>query len=290
MKDLTGKTIIVTGGTSGLGFFTAKGLAKRDATVIIAGQNVERGMVAANKIKKSVDGADVTFMKLNLADKNSIRDFAKQIKKLDVLVCNAGIMMPNERRMTNYGVESQFGINYLGHFMLTALLLPLLKSSRGRVVTVSSIANNPQKFDLCDATGENKYYPFRLYALSKLAAAMFALELDKLSLKNGWGVSAVPFHPGLVRTRLFSRSKHPFVIFSNIGTKLPIISMSSRWAARLEIFAAVSKKAEPGVFYGPFLTFVGGPRRARLPKLARDLAKRRELWEFSEKMTKTKID
>jgi len=284
--DLSGKTAIVTGGTSGLGFWTARGLAGMGASVIIASHNPKNGDVAIKKIKEAVPGAKVSFETLDLADKKSIEKFAGTIKKLDILVCNAGIMMPTERVMTNYGVESQFGVNYLGHFMLTALLLPLLKKSKGRVVTVSSMANNPVKFDLHDATGENKYRPFRLYALSKLSTLCLALELDKRSRQNNWGITAIPVHPGVVRTKLFSRSLHPFVIFSLLGTKIPIMSMSSRWASKILLFAATSDKAKSGTFYGPMLWMIGGPRKTKPPKQALDTKKRQELWRFSENTTK----
>jgi len=259
------------------------------ASVIIASHNHKNGVEAVRKIKTVFPEARVTFSTLDLADKNSISNFAKTVKKVDILVCNAGIMMPAERQMTNYGVESQFGVNYLGHFMLVGLLLPMLKKSKGRVVTVSSMANNPAKFDLRDATGENKYHPFRLYALSKLSTLMFALELDKRSKQNSWGISAVPIHPGVVRTKLFSHSPHPFVVFSFIGTMVPILSMSARWAAKILLFAATSEKAKSGVFYGPLLTMIGGPRPAKPPKQALDPQKRNELWQLSEQITKVSI-
>ena len=290
IPDLTGQTAIVTGGSSGLGFFTAKGLAARGANVIIASHNAEKGLEAINKIKKDFPECKISFEKLDLADKNSIADFAskikKQFKKLDILVCNAGIMMPKDRQLTNYGVESQFGVNYLGHFMLTNQLLPLLKTAKGRVATVSSMANNPKKFDLDDTITKNKYYPFRLYSLSKLASLMFALELDRRSKQNNWGISAVPIHPGLVRTKLFSHSSHPFVVFSFIGAKIPIIGMSSAYASRILLFAVASKKAKSGVYYGPLLYLMGSVRKAKISKQAQDLKKRQELWRFSEKVTK----
>jgi len=288
IPDLTGRNAIVTGSTGGLGFYAAQGLAQRGATVILASHNADKGVKAVQRIKTGFAESKVSFIKLDLSDEKSIEDFARTIEsqfaKLDILICNAGIMMPKNRRMTNYGVESQFGINYLGHFYLTSLLMPLLQSARGRVVTVSSMANNPVVFDLNDATERNRYHPFRLYALSKLAALMFALELDKRSIQNNWGITAVPVHPGLVRTKLFNHSLHPFVIFSFLGTKVPIISMSSQWASHMELFAAASPKAKSGVFYGPLLWLLGGPRKALLPKKALDTEKRNELWQFSERV------
>jgi NAD(P)-dependent dehydrogenase (short-subunit alcohol dehydrogenase family) len=288
---LDGKTAIVTG-TGGIGYAVAYALAGKGAAVILAGRNAAKGGEAVDKIKADFDGADVRFELLDLADAGSIEAFSGKmlgtLPALDILMDIAGVMMPDTLQTTTDGVEMQFGVNYLGHFALTARLVPLLKKSADpRVVTISSLANRPFVFDLADATAAHGYHASRSYALSKLACLMFALELEQRSRENSWGVSAFGAHPGLAKTQLFNRS-HGFTmtLLQVIFFVLPFIRQSAANAARPALLAATSPAAKPGGFYGPwFLGVMGPPRRALVPGRARNKKLREELWILSEKLT-----
>ena len=292
LPDLTGK-VAVTTGTGGIGYEIANVLAAKGAYVIIAGRNAEKGFASVEKIKKFYPDANITFELLDLADFSSIESFSKKILQsdfsaIDILVCNAGVMIPPTGEKTKDGMEMQFGVNYLGHFALTGRLLPLLKKSKNaRVITSSSIANLPWKFDLADAQCLEKYSSSRSYAFSKLCCLMFALELQKRSTENNWGISAYGVHPGLAKTKLFSYGKSFIMYFLRvIFFVLPFIRHSAASAARPALFAATSDKAVPGGYYGPVIIgFVGPPVRALLPPRARNKAKRTALWTLSEELT-----
>ena len=291
LPDLTGKVAITTG-TGGIGYETANVLAAKGACVILAGRNTEKGSAAIEKIKTDHPGANIEFETLDLADFSSIEAFAgrllKKLSAVDILICNAGVMVPPSNEKTANGMEMQFGVNYLGHFALTGKLLPLLKkSTNAKVITLSSVANIPWKFDLTDAKCIDEYSPSRSYAFSKLCCLMFALELQKRSAKNGWGISAYGVHPGLAKTQLFSHGKTPLMVFLRvIFFILPFIRHSAASAARPALFAATSEKAVPGGYYGPVIFgFVGPPVRAILPPRARNKAKREALWSLSEELT-----
>jgi NAD(P)-dependent dehydrogenase (short-subunit alcohol dehydrogenase family) len=207
-----------------------------------------------------------------------------QLQKVDMLMCVAGLMMPDGLQKTKEGVEMQFAVNYLGHFVLTANLFSLLRKSEDpRIVTFSSIADRPDRFDLDDATAAKHYSGSISYALSKLCCLMFAVELAKRSEENGWGVSAFGVHPGLAKTQLFNRS-HGFTMsmLQIIFFIFPFIRQSATHAALPALFAATSPKAVSGKYYGPWFLGVMGPhRRALMPLRAKNRALRKELWDLS---------
>ena len=211
-----------------------------------------------------------------------------ELRCIDILLCIAGLMMPDKLQKTKEGVEIQFAVNYLSHFALTAGLFPLLKTSPApRVITVSSIANHPVRFDLGDATAARGYSASVSYALSKLCCLMFAMELAKRSEEKGWGVTACGVHPGLARTRLFNRS-HGFImtLLQVIFFIFPFIRQSTKGAALPALFAATSPKAVSGRYYGPlFLGVMGPPCPAPLPLRAKNRKLRNELWDFSVSLT-----
>ncbi|MDR1042779.1 MAG: SDR family NAD(P)-dependent oxidoreductase [Clostridiales Family XIII bacterium] len=284
--SLDGKTAIITG-YGGIGYEVALAIASLGASVIIAGRDRDKGEAAAAEISRECDSANVAFEHLDLFDPDSIRTFADNALAsrdcVDMILCVAGVMMPDELELTGAGVERQFAVNYLGHYELVGRLMPLLlKSDDGRVVTVSSIANRPTRFDLGDATAARGYNASVSYALSKLCCLMYAVELGRRMP----GVTACCVHPGLARTMLFNRSGgFTMGLLRVIFFIVPVIRQSARAAARPVVYAATSPDAVSGAYYGPLLTIIGSPRRALMPLRAKNRRLREELWSLSEKLT-----
>ena len=291
IPNQSGKTAVVTG-TGGIGYFVARALAAAGADVVIAGRNAEAGAKAASDIHAAFPNALIRFELLDLSDMESVNSFCGRVKKtlpsLDILVCVAGQMMPDKLQTTKNGVEMQFAVNYLGHFALTAGLFPLLLSKQGaRVVTTSSIASLPIRFDLRDAKAERGYSASISYALSKLCCLMFALELAKRSEENGWGIQACGTHPGFARTKLFCRS-HGFImtLLRCVFFIFPFIQQSAKHAAMPALFAATSPKAVSGQYYGPcILGIMGPPCKALVPLRAKKQPLRAALWNLSVSLT-----
>jgi NAD(P)-dependent dehydrogenase (short-subunit alcohol dehydrogenase family) len=195
-------------------------------------------------------------------------------------------MMPDGLSRNSSGVERQFAVNYLGHFELVGRLLPqLLRSDDPRVVTFSSIANVPARFDLRDATASAGYDGSISYALSKLCCLMFAMELARREP----GVTACSVHPGLARTQLFDRSGgFTMRLLQAIFFVLPFQRQSQRGAARPPTSPATTGEAKSGAYYGPLLTITGPVRRAHIPGRAKKERLRRQLWDLSESLTGTR--
>jgi NAD(P)-dependent dehydrogenase (short-subunit alcohol dehydrogenase family) len=290
LPDLTGCRAVVTG-YGGIGYAVALAFAAKGASVIVAGRDPGKGRDAVSRIRAELPGARLRFEQLDLARAESIRDFAERVAgewdSLDFLMNIAGLMMPDKLALTSEGAEMQFGVNYLGAYSLTGLLLPLLKNGRApRVVTVSSVANRPIRFDLRDARAERGYRPSVNYALSKLCCLMFAVELQKRSDARGWGLTAVCAHPGFARTLLFDRSRGVVMTLLRVIFRIfPFIRQSAENAARPLLFAATARDAKPGGYYGPLFAALGPSRRALMPLRANSPALRAELFGFSERVT-----
>jgi NAD(P)-dependent dehydrogenase (short-subunit alcohol dehydrogenase family) len=288
------KLAIVTG-TGGLGYETALALASLGAEVIVAGRNEAKGREAMAKIALAKPGAKARFELLDLASLASVHAFAARIttaeRAVDLLVNNAAVMALRERRVTSDGFEMQLGTNYLGHFVLTALLLPMLRGSeRPTVVQVSSTAHKTGTIHLDDLNLKHGYTPWKAYSQSKLAMLMFALELQRQSDAHGWGLLSTAAHPGYARTDLIANGpgdKGFFAIMSKFLGRF--LSHSAAEGALPTMMAAISIKAEPGGFYGPTGRFelVGPPGAARISKKAKDPTVARKLWEESSKLTGT---
>ncbi len=182
-----GRTAVVTGATGGLGYETTLALAKAGSEVILTGRDDRKGQSAIEKICRKVTGARVSYEHLDLANLTSIADFAQRMharQSLDLLVNNAGVMALPRRQTTADGFEMQFGTNHLGHFALTARLMPLLRRASGpRVVSLSSLAHRTGFIDFDDLQGARVYSPWKAYGQSKLACLMFALELQRRSVR-----------------------------------------------------------------------------------------------------------
>jgi NAD(P)-dependent dehydrogenase (short-subunit alcohol dehydrogenase family) len=179
-----GKTVLITGANSGIGYQAAVELARHGAQVLMGCRSAAKGEAAKEKLLAAVSGAQVQVASLDMASLSSIRAFADSFLaggwQLDVLINNAGVMALPKRELTEDGFERQFGTNHLGHFALTGLLMPaLLKSPAPRVVTVSSLAHRGGKMEFDNLQGEKKYVPWDAYNASKLANLLFALELER---------------------------------------------------------------------------------------------------------------
>jgi len=240
--------------------------------------------------------ASVRFEKLDLADLGSVAAFAGRMlaadRAIDILVNNAGVMAPPQRQSTVDGFDLQFGTNYLGHFAMTARLLPLLRGHGARVVQVSSGAHRMGgaiHFD--DLQWERSYKPWAAYAQSKLAMLMFALELQRRSDANGWGIRSNAAHPGFARTELIASGPGINSAMSKLsGFVGKFLSQSAAEGALPTLFAATSPDAKPAGYYGPdgFREMKGATGPAVIGKNARDLSVARQLWEVSERLTAVK--
>lgn len=284
---------MVTGATSGLGYEIALALAQGCADVIIAGRNDAKGRGAAGKIRTLAPRALVRFEKLDLASLKSVADFAERLtvagRPVDLLVNNAGVMALPKRGVTADGFEVQFSTNYLGHFALTGRLLPLLCRSRSpRVVQVSSLAHHFGKIHFDDLHGEQKYKPWAAYSQSKLAALLFARELQWQSDAHGWGLLSSAVHPGCAKTDLIANGPGArsmlFLLNRSLGR---MVSQSAADGALPALYAAASAHVEPGGYYGPggIFGFSGQPVAAFASKRAQDQAVARKLWQVSERLT-----
>ncbi len=292
-----GKTAIVTG-AGGLGHETALELARAGAEVVLAGRNADKGRESVAKIVARVPAAKIRFEHLDLASLASVADFAARVSgvlpSLDVLVNNAGVMTPPRRRTTADGFELQFGTNYLGHFALTANLLPLLRrAAHPRVVNVSSSANRTGTIQFDDLQFEKRYPPWAAYSQSKLANLLFTLELQRRSDAHGWGLMSNAAHPGYALTELIPNGPGTKGVFAALSRFLALFLSHSATAGALPtLFAATSPDAKPAGYYGPDGPFElkGPPAPARIVKKARDQAVARRLWEISQELAGVRFD
>ena len=287
-----GRSAIITG-TGGLGYQDALALARAGGEVIIAGRNPAKGAEAVARIRQSIPNAIVHFEVLDLANLRSVADFAARLRAgrdgIDLLINNAAVMMPPRRLVTSDGFELQFGTNYLGHFALTAHLLPLLRRGRApRVVTVSSFANRTGAIDFDDLQSERRYKPMAAYGQSKLANLLFSLELQRRSDAAGWGLSSVAAHPGLARTDLIPNSLRRTSPLGLLRTFMgPILFQSAAQGALPTLFAATARDAEGGGYYGPdrHNEMRGAPAAAKVPPQAADMQVAARLWDESERLS-----
>ncbi len=295
IPDQTGRLAVVTGANAGLGYATAEALAGAGAEVVLAARNPEKGEAAVAAIRAAHPRADVRLERLDLASLASVADFAGRVTegadKLDLLVNNAGLMSPPARTETEDGFETQFGVNYLGHFALTAHLLPKLRAAaHARVVNLSSGLHHVGRIDFDDLQQtKGAYRPVAAYAQTKLAMLMFALELDRRSRAGGWGLMANAAHPGYARTELIASGPGNDALSSRIGALLiaPWASQSASEGALPQLYAATSPDAVGGGYYGPdgLFELKGSPKAVRVATQVRDAAVATRLWSVSEDLT-----
>jgi NAD(P)-dependent dehydrogenase (short-subunit alcohol dehydrogenase family) len=288
----SGRVAVVTGATGGLGYETALALAKAGAEVVLTARDEGKGQSAIEKISGEVSGARVSYERLDLADLASVADFSQRMQSrasLDLLINNAGVMALPRRQTTADGFEMQFGTNYLGHFALTARLMPLLQRARGaRVVNVSSLAHRTAFIDFDDLQGARSYSPWKAYGQSKLAMLIFALELQRRSDAAGWSLTSVAAHPGFARTSLFSSGPGGLLSLAS-DFAAPFFGQSAADGARPILFAATSSKAKPGAYYGPggIGELRGAPAQALIMPQARNVTTAQRLWDVSVQLSGT---
>ncbi|HEY1016962.1 MAG TPA: oxidoreductase [Herpetosiphonaceae bacterium] len=291
-----GKLAIVTGATGGLGYETALALAGAGAEVILAGRNPDKGDAALAAIRGGQPGAAVSFERVDLASLDSVAAFAGRMlaadRPIDLLINNAGVMALPKRQETADGFEQQLGTNYLSHFALTGRLLPLLRrADRPRVVQLSSVAHRNGRLDFGDLQAERRYQPWAVYSQSKLAMLVFAMELQRRSDANGWGLVSVAAHPGWARTDLIANGpaagagRRLMLAMENVI--FPLLGQSAAAGALPTLYAATAPEVRGGEYYGPLGAGErrGAPGRAEISQQAWDLAAAARLWEESERLT-----
>lgn len=283
IPDLTGRRAIVTGANAGLGLQIAHGLAARGADVLLACRNTTKADAAADAIRARTPGAQVSVGELDLADLESVAAFAAaQSGHVDLLVNNAGLMAIDEAR-TAQGVEMQFGVNHLGHFALTARLMPLLLATPGsRVGNMSSMGHRAAR-GTADPRLERRYDRWQSYFQSKLANIRFTTELQRRLAAAGSSTVAVAAHPGASSTDLGTEGSG----LSNTVMRLaPLLTQSAELGARPMLRAMTDPSVRGGEFYGPrFVVRGAAPVRETPTRAARDVAAARQLWDTSVELS-----
>jgi NAD(P)-dependent dehydrogenase (short-subunit alcohol dehydrogenase family) len=290
IPDQSGRTFIVTGANSGLGYVTSRELALHGAHVIMAVRNEIKGKSALEQLRAAQSDAKLELRHLDLSDLNSVKVFANGIiadrVPVDVLINNAGIMMP-PRSFTKQGFELQFGTNHLAHFALTGLLLEVLASGRDpRIVTVSSTAHKKGFIHFDDLAGERKYGRWEFYCQSKFANTVFGLELDRRLRATEVPVMSILAHPGYSATNLQSTGPTGLLKlamrFSN-----KYIAQSVEIGVLNQLYAATDWNAQAGQFIGPDGSGEawGYPTIVQPVATAKDPDTARHLWNLSEELT-----
>jgi NAD(P)-dependent dehydrogenase (short-subunit alcohol dehydrogenase family) len=298
IPDQTGRTAVVTGANGGLGLETSRALAGAGAHVVMAARNQDKAAAAVDEIRRSVADASLEVVALDLGSQASVREAAEQIlaahERIDLLINNAGVMGIPERK-TGDGFEMQFGVDHLGHWSISALLMPaLLRADAARIVTVTSTAHHMGRaVDPSNPHLEGKYSPWRAYGQAKLANFHFGLGLQRRLAAAGAPASSLIAHPGLSNTDLQAvsvqetgggRSQR---FFHRLAATT---GMSAADGARSQLRAATDPRARGGELYGPLWVNNGPPvRKPIFRRIGMDSAIRK-LWEVSERETGIAIE
>ena len=292
IPDQSGRLVVVTGANSGIGYVTARELARRGAHVVLACRSADRGRVAVQRMRAEVPDARLDLRALDLGDLASIRAFAEgwDHDRLDLLVNNAGVAVVPFARTVD-GFESHFGINHLGPFALTGRLLPALRAAEHpRVVTVASEGHQFARFDLTDVHAERRYRPGVAYTVSKRANVYFAAHLQRWADAAGLRLTSVVVAPGLTRTEILTGGAHrsrSWLYHALVGTLVRTVFRPTPAGARTSLLAATMPDVPPGSYVAPRgpLQFYGRPAIRRSDKVLTDVAPAEQLWRLSEELT-----
>jgi NAD(P)-dependent dehydrogenase (short-subunit alcohol dehydrogenase family) len=277
------KHALITGASSGLGFESAKALAELGYKITMVARREERLTKAADRIRATNPAAEVAEFVLDISNLDSVREFAKSIDAVDLLMNNAGLMGP-DFRLSIEGIESQMATNHIGHFLLTALLWPKLDAANGRVVSLSSVVHrrgNLKSADVQELRGsdEASYNRWQRYADTKLACLLFARELDVRARVSGSKVQSIAAHPGWAITGLQENFPHTLDSFAQTANQ----------GARSQIRAATDGSLKGGEFVGPKWELWGAPKLLKGSSRSRNLELAAALWESSEELTGVKF-
>ncbi len=297
VPDLAGKRAVLTGGSDGIGLVLARRLAAAGADLVLPVRNRGKGEAAVSEIRARVPLAGITLASLDLSSLASVATFAGVLldegRPIDVLINNAGVMSPPERRTTADSHELQLGTNHLGHFALVAHLLPLLSAGRARVTSQVSVAANSNAINWDDLQWQRSYHPMRAYSSSKIAQGLFGLELDRRSRAHGWGITSNISHPGVAPTNLLA--SQPGIGRAAEGREIRLIRRLSalgiagtpETAALPALLAATSPDAAGRLFYGPrrFGHLSGPPAEQKLYRRLRSTEDAQRIWQLSEQLT-----
>lgn len=294
MPELDGKVAVVTGANSGIGFETARGLARKGAHVVLTSRDQAKGEHAMRTLRAELPQSSLELMLLDLAELSSVRDFAGAYvaghERLDMLINNAGVMAIPYRETAD-GFEMQLGTNHLGHFALTGLLLEtLLGTPEARVVTVSSGLHRMGRIDLDDLHGQDGYSKRGAYAQSKLANLLFAFELQRRLEAAGADTISVAAHPGYASTNL--QLAGPQMENSRFQERLSaalnsLVAQSAEMGALPTLYAATASDVQGGDYIGPngLMEMRGYPEKVQAKATAHDADVALQLWQVSEELT-----
>jgi NAD(P)-dependent dehydrogenase (short-subunit alcohol dehydrogenase family) len=299
IPDLHGTLAVVTGASDGIGLVIATRLARAGAEVVMPVRSPDKGERAAEQIRRNAPGAEVSTRALDLSSLESVAALVDGLlgegRPIGILVNNAGVMTPPERRTTRDGFELQFGTNHLGHFALTLGLLPLLRAGEARVTHQTSIAARRGAINWDDLNWEAGYDGMRAYVQSKIAVGLFSRELDARSRAGGWGVSSNLSHPGVSPTNLLAAQpalgrtretggRRVVRLLSRIGVAGTVES-----AALPALMAATEAGSRGDAFYGPKRVVGGAPAEQVLWEPLTDMDDARRLWEESERLVSARF-
>ena len=306
IPSLKGQRVLITGANSGIGYHAALKLARKGAHVMLACRDQQRGKAALDRLHADSGGIDAELVLLDLASLASVREFAAQElaqhHPLHLLINNAGVMAPPKRLETADGFELQCGTNVLGHFALTALLMPALQlaakapGNRPRIVTIASIAHRQGRLNFDDLQFTRSYSPMKAYQQSKLANVMFALELSRRLRAANSTIMSVAAHPGVADTNLFKNGNYSAfekTARSVVGHAIGLLLNTDSEGALPTLYAATAPDAEDGGYYGPqgFQEMRGeevGP--ARIARQAQDGTAAARLWQICEDLTGVRLE
>jgi len=287
VPDQSGSTVVITGANTGLGYEAARVLSGRGARVLIACRSQQKAEDAIARIEKQNGTVNISYVPLDLGDLSSVKQCAAQLQaeeRIDVLINNAGIMVP-PYELTKDGFESQFGVNHLGPFALTGLLLEkLAKTPSSRVVNTSSIAHNTGRIRFKDISAERHYSASARYSMSKLANLLFSYELQRRFEAADLPVLSVACHPGIASTEL---SRYMPRMLSKATELLQPMFNTAAAGAWPTLCAATCEAVVGGDYYGPANRFetAGPAKRVRSNRASRDTAVAGRLWDLSIEMT-----